>query len=85
MLSVNGYYENGVCVPTEVLELKNRQRVIITVLEDDTMSLMTHDENRIRNALDSFRGKSHIWNGIDPVEYQRKLREERDIVQPHIS
>ena len=34
MTTVNGYYENGVCIPTETLVLENRQRVIITVLDD---------------------------------------------------
>ena len=34
MLAVNGYYENGVCVPVEKLVLRERQRVIITVLDD---------------------------------------------------
>lgn len=34
MLAVNGYYENGVCVPVETLVLRERQRVIITVLDD---------------------------------------------------
>ena len=28
MLSVRGYYENGVCVPTETLNLEDRQQVI---------------------------------------------------------
>ena len=34
MLAVNGYYENGVCVPVETLVLREKQRVIITVLDD---------------------------------------------------
>ena len=34
MLAVNGYYEKGVCVPIERLVLRERQRVIITVLDD---------------------------------------------------
>lgn len=34
MLAVNGYYENGVCVPLETLNLKNRQKVIITILDE---------------------------------------------------
>jgi hypothetical protein len=33
MVSVYGYYSNGVCVPTETLKLKDRQQVIITVVE----------------------------------------------------
>ena len=33
MLSVYGYYENGVCIPTETLALENRQQVIITVID----------------------------------------------------
>lgn len=33
MLSVYGYYENGVCIPTETLKLENRQQVIITVID----------------------------------------------------
>ncbi len=33
MISVHGYYQNGVCVPLEALELENKQRVIITVID----------------------------------------------------
>ena len=28
MISVRGYYENGVCIPTETLDIENRQQVI---------------------------------------------------------
>lgn len=85
MMSVNGYYENGVCVPTETLLLKDRQHVIITVLEENSTSVKSHSKAQLKKTLDSFRGKSHLWNGTDPVEYQQKLREEREIVQTHIS
>lgn len=85
MMSVNGYYENGVCVPTEKLVLKDRQHVIITVLEENQNFVTSHSKEKLKKALDSFRGKSHLWNGTDPVEYQHKLREEREIVQTHIS
>ena len=42
-------------------------------------------KEEMRAFLDSFRGSSHCWDGLDPVDYQRKIREEREIVQPHIS
>lgn len=85
MLSVNGYYKNGVCVPTETLELKDEQRVIITVLDDSSATRKNPDKNQLRKALDSFRGKSDAWSGMNPVDYQRKIREEREIAQTHIS
>ena len=74
MISVHGYYENGVCVPTETLELKDRQQVIITVVEESA----THDKESLFNMLESFRGSMRgTWGGEDPVEYQRRLREDR--------
>ncbi len=39
MLSVYGYYEHGVCVPTQPLKLKEKQQVIITVIDTDKFSL----------------------------------------------
>ena len=39
MLSVYGYYEHGVCVPTETLRLKEKQQVIITVIDTDKINL----------------------------------------------
>ncbi len=37
MLSVSAYYENGVFVPLEALELKERQPVIVTVLDKSNL------------------------------------------------
>ncbi len=37
------------------------------------------DKKDYRAILDYFAGSVHSWDGLDPVEYQRKLREDRDI------
>ncbi|MBP5156480.1 MAG: hypothetical protein ILP18_01220 [Treponema sp.] len=37
-------------------------------------------EEEIREVLDSVRGVSHCWDGEDALDYQRRMREERDIV-----
>ncbi len=68
MLAVNGYYENGVCVPTEKLNLKNRQKVIITILDEEPIVVqdssvamklfgtLSHEEaESIRNDMFRFK------------------------------
>lgn len=47
MLSVHGYYENGVCVPTETLELAGKRQVIITIMDEDNPSKITSKEKRL--------------------------------------
>lgn len=58
MLSVHGYYENGVCIPTETLELNDRQRVIITVLDMYEPERSRVEEKRRR--MDVLRSLSGI-------------------------
>lgn len=68
MRAVNGYYENGVCVPTETLVLENKQKVIITILDekppvvqDSSVAMklfgtISHEEaESIRNASFNFK------------------------------
>jgi predicted DNA-binding antitoxin AbrB/MazE fold protein len=68
MLAVNGYYENGVCIPTETLDIKEKQRVIITILDEEPLikqdasvamklfGTLTHDEAKsIRDAKLHFK------------------------------
>lgn len=68
MRAVNGYYENGVCVPTETLMLENKQKVIITILDekppvvqDSSVAMklfgtLSHEEaEAIRNANFKFK------------------------------
>lgn len=76
MTAVDGYYENGVCVPTEALQLKNRQRVIITVLDAPKVIEDKTDKSRKIEELRSLchPGK-HIWTE-DPADCIRRMRDD---------
>ena len=57
MLSVHGYYENGVCIPTETLELKDKQQVIITVLDMyEPVRVQVAEKERRMAVLQSLSG-----------------------------
>lgn len=59
MLAVNGYYENGVCVPVETLVLRERQRVIITVL-DETAPISAETALEKQRRIDVLKSLSGI-------------------------
>ena len=44
MLSVHGYYENGVCVPTETLKLAGKRLEVIKTLSGILPSSITDEE-----------------------------------------
>lgn len=79
MLSVNGYYKNGVCVPAETLELKNEQvkqnqKVIITFLDDFVPSRKKRTLAEIKSYMSS--STKSVPEGISTVDYVRGLRNE---------
>ena len=49
MLSVYGYYENGICIPMEKLDLADNQKVIITVM-DTRISVSEPSSNKSNRA-----------------------------------
>jgi len=69
----------------EQKELFESLSISIRTIEAQKPHKTQKTKEEIRAFLDSFRGSSHCWDGLDPVDYQRKIREEREIVQPHIS
>jgi hypothetical protein len=75
MIAVNGYYENGICIPTESLDVEGRKKVIITIMEDEIP--VPNNQNKqiaiqlLRNLCHP--GK-HIWTE-SPDEYIRGLRD----------
>ena len=73
MLSVRGYYENGVCVPTETLNLEDRQQVIITVV-DTPDELSPNKEEAIAELRALCHPGKHVWTE-DPASYIRRMRD----------
>ena len=61
-------------------ELFNSLSLSIRAIEAQKTHTPLKSKEEVRAILDSFRGKSHCWDGMDPVTYQRKMREERTIV-----
>ena len=75
MTAVKGYYENGVCIPTEKLVLENRHKVIITVLDDVEAYPEKSDKALKISELRSLchPGK-HVWTE-DPALSIRRMRD----------
>lgn len=75
MTSVNGYFENGVCIPTETLVLENRQRVIITVLDDvQTLPNDTDKASKIAELRSLCHPGKQVWKE-DPAACIRRMRD----------
>ena len=74
MLAVNGYYENGVCIPAELPTIEKRQHVIITFIDEP--SPPERSKAQILAELRSFchPGK-HSWTEA-LADYIRKMRDE---------
>jgi len=75
MKAVNGYFENGVCIPTETLVLENRQRVIITVLDDVQPSPDNTDKAaKIAELRSLCHPGKQVWTE-DPAVCIRRMRD----------
>ena len=66
-------------------ELVESLNISIRTLEAQKKTKSRKTREEMRSFLNTFRGRSHCWDGIDVDEFIRKLREDRDIVQTHIS
>ncbi len=71
MLSVYGYYENGICIPAETLKLKNRQQVIITVVDDEQP--IYRESPKKNGTLAEFFGIMDLGDGLT---IQKAMRDE---------
>lgn len=74
MISVRGYYENGVCIPTETLDIENRQQVIITVV-DEAEPLHQNKEEAIAELRSLCHPGKHIWKEA-PDDYIKRMRDD---------
>lgn len=74
MTTVQGYYNGNVIVALEKLNAAVNQKVKITLLDE---YVDAQEQRKI--ALKHFKGIAKgAFSGIDPVEYQKKLRTERN-------
>ena len=77
MLSVSAYYENGVFVPLEDITLKERQQVIVTVL-DMPKQVTPSKEEAIAKLRSLCRPGKHVW-AESPADYVRNMRDDERI------
>ena len=61
----------------EQRELLHTLTISVNTFEAAKKSRPSREE--IEASVRSFMGRSHSWQGEDALEYQRKMREERDI------
>ena len=73
--AVNGYYENGVCVPTETLVLENKQRVIITVVDEPIAERKADKAAKIAELRSLCHPGKQVWTE-DPAVCIRRMRDD---------
>lgn len=81
MNTVTGYYDGNSIVAIDKIDAHKNQMVSITLLDEDWHKNEHDTTTKRKAAIERFFGLNERYtDAVDPVEYQRNLRKEREIV-----
>ena len=79
MTSVKAHYDGKTIVLDSPVDFEEGQELVVTYAGSENPPAQRRSKAEIAAALYEFAGSVHSWDGEDALEYQRRLREEREI------